>query len=261
MQQEQRDWVRLVCTRTGMPAAAQQKLEAAARTAFSSEVWQAAEGLTDPDRAQQSWECLKSLLAPDPDGWKILFVQLSRTRETAQRLARSGFTEKEIWDTLEAFSRFVREREAAGFLDFDRDFWTWRQTSGRVVRLGCLEYEPLDDCVMLHIPSDAQLTEEEVDASLTRAKKRWGTRAFYCDSWLLAPALDELLPAQSRIRSFRARFEQESARPEGTEFVRWVFDCTPLPPDQWPEKTRLQKAIKAHVCAGGKIGSARGRLK
>lgn len=229
MQQEQRDWVRLVCARTGMPAAAQQKLETAARTAFSPKVWQAAEGLTDPDRAQQSWECLKSLLAPDPDGWKMLFVQLSRTRETAQRLARSGFTEEEIWSTLEAFSRFVREREATGFLDFDRDFWTWRQTSGRVVRLGCLEYEPLDDCVMLHIPSDAQLTEEEVDASLTRAKKRWGTRAFYCDSWLLAPALDELLPTQSRIRSFRAAFSTaaRSSAVRGAQSARAaVFSST-----------------------------------
>lgn len=66
IQREPLDWVRLVCARTGMPAAARQKLEAAARTAFSPKVWQAAEGLTDPDRAQQSWECLKSL---PPDQW------------------------------------------------------------------------------------------------------------------------------------------------------------------------------------------------
>ena len=88
MQQEQRDWVRLVCARTGMPAAAQQKLETAARTAFSPKVWQAAEGLTDPDRAQQSWECLKSLLAPDPDGWKKMCIR-DRSHPLAKRTKMS----------------------------------------------------------------------------------------------------------------------------------------------------------------------------
>ena len=254
-------WVRRVCRNIEMPGPAQKELERAARTQLPPQVWTVARGLGDPDRAEESWKKLKVLLEPDPDGWKMLFVQLSQTGVALDRLKRQGFEEQEGWDTLGAFSRFVREQLACGRCAFDRDFWTWRQTSGRIVRLGCLEYEPLEDRVMLHIPSGADLSAPALDASLARARVHWEEAPFCCESWLLSPALEALLPPDSRIRAFRGRFALESACPQGDEFVRWVFEGTSLPPAQWPERTRLQRAIKAHVRAGGSIGSGLGVLK
>ena len=82
-----------------------------------------------------------------------------------------------------------------------------------------------------------------------------------CCSWLLAPALAELLPEDSGIRRFAGDYRLCGVMENDQEFYRWLFQCEPpLPAEDLPERTSLQRAAKAHLAAGGKIGAASGVL-
>ena len=82
----------------------------------------------------------------------------------------------------------------------------------------------------------------------------------YCDSWLLSPSLKELLPEGSRILAFAARFRLLSADAEAQGYRQWVFKNPSLSPEEFPERTSLQRNMKKFVLAGGKVGSGRGIL-
>ena len=83
---------------------------------------------------------------------------------------------------------------------------------------------------------------------------------FACDSWLLSPALKELLPEESRILQFQNRFEVKSWNKEEDAYLEWVFKRKDLPLEKLPEETSLQRKMKAYVLQGGKIGEAYGEI-
>lgn len=65
----------------------------------------------------------------------------------------------------------------------------------------------------IHIPSDADLSCDKVNASLQQAAACFEAAfphtaawPFTCESWLLSPVLEQLLPADSRILSFQKLF-------------------------------------------------------
>lgn len=80
-----------------------------------------------------------------------------------------------------------------------------------------------------------------------------------CGSWLLAPALNGLLPEDSGIRRFAGDYRIYDVDEEDQEFYEWLFGgCKPM--EELPERTSLQRAVKAHLAAGGRLGMARGIL-
>ena len=146
----------------------------------------------------------------------------------------------------------------------------------RLFRIGELEYELAEDSgegyISLHIPSDAVLDAGRLNDSLERAKaflrdyfpERYGER-FLCESWLLSPALADLLPADSRIRRFRRAFTITDIFPDDDSALQWVFGTAEkqkdtVVPEDLPEKTSLQRAMKARLLSGRKPGSAIGIL-
>ena len=159
-----------------------------------------------------------------------------------------------------------------GRYGFDRDWWTWRILCGRLVRLGALEYEqaeyqgpafagmvPGQPCLHLHIPSDADLSDQARRQSYARAWARWEL-PIVCESWLLAPALDKLLPADSRLRRFRAEFVPGPAEEDAEDVYQWLFQGEKRL-DRLPQTTSLQRAAKAWLEEGKKIGIGWGRLR
>ena len=174
--------------------------------------------------------------------------------------------------------------EITGEWDFDRGFWTWRQTGGLLYRLGTLEFEykslgnspappglsPEDGILSVHIPSDASLSREELDRSYAWAAEFFASagtfclsgppKAVLCGSWLLSPVLDGLLPQSSGIRRFAGDYERYYVREEDTSFYRWVFGAV-RPAEELPEDTGLRRAIKRRLLAGGLVGMACGELK
>ena len=161
---------------------------------------------------------------------------------------------------MKCFTRFVTEHlESYGRYGFDRGFWTVRQLSGVLFRIGELEYETRDDGIHLHIPSDAVLEKPRLRSSWEAARAMLGEADMVCHSWLLSPDLPGLLDEDSRILDFQRNFAIHSPEPDDS-FRQWVFKDPGCPDAQLPEDTRLQRRLKAFLLAGNTFHAARGTL-
>ncbi len=245
--------------------------------------------LTSPQTAGSAWKETAARLPAweEDDGMAQLAAVLAAACETQKIYRQAGISEEIFLSTMGCLSRFLAEtKEITGRWAFDRGFWTWRQTGCLLFRLGELEYEyapaergpcpriqPGDPALHVHIPSDAVLTRERLDASYAQAWRFYSAegapfcgngppKTMVCDSWLLAPALDELLPETSGIRQFAGDYERIRINGENTSFYRWLFrKAVPAPLEELPEDTSLQRAVKVRLAAGGNVGSAWGALR
>lgn len=226
--------------------------------------------LTDFDRAEEGYRTLVQLFPGDD--MTMLACQLEAASLCCSRMMALGVPEQVMVDTMKCFTRFLAEtREMTGQDRFDREWWTWRQTGGRLLRIGQLEYElvPEQKVVSLHIPSDALFTPEKVDESLEEAGKlldriypEYAGADYVCHSWLMSPKLKELLKEDSNILSFQNRFRITHVEPENRDFIGWLFRVKgDTPVENLPENTTLQRNAKALLLSGGSIGEAGGVLK
>lgn len=242
------------------------------------ELQSAIRNLTKSDSAMEAQVLLAGLTAPveGASGMGQLAGMLAAACLTRRMYERWGIPDSVFRATMDCFPRFLREtRELTGKWIYDRSFWTWRQTSGLLFRLGTLEFEYAktdgEPFLSVHIPSDAKLTQEELRKSYGEAKRFWERYGealcpygkpgmIRCSTWLLSPELAGLLPEDSGIRRFAAGYEITDFRPENESFYRWLF-AGKKTWEELPEKTSLQRTVKAHLAAGGKIGIASGRFK
>lgn len=225
--------------------------------------------LTCPRHSRAAYGSLAALV--DPEDMGMLACQLRSACLTYERYRKRGIPDSVFYDTMGCYRRFLGEAYAMyGIWKFDRAWWTWRQLSMRLFRIGQLEYEILYEkrVICLHIPSDAVISEENLHSSLKEAKAFF--REFYpkcrswpfvCGSWLLSPELKKLLPDSSNIRRFQKRFLLLSRNPDAKDHMQWLFAVGEDAPLQTlPEGTSLRKNAKAHLLRGGKIGTALGIL-
>lgn len=228
--------------------------------------------LLDVDTFEAGAARLHERLAPDEDGAKILSAMIEAATMSAREYAARGIPKEIYFATMECFARFVKERlEGYGDCAFDRWWWTGRQTSLKLFRLGALEYEMCEEAagreVSIHIPSHADLSAEEVERSLRMAAAffgkyfpAYGGVPYTCTSWMLHPAFVPLLGPASRIAAFAARFDIENTW-ETDDFIFFIFKRNDIAPEDFPENTSLQRAVKKIVLNGGRLGIARGRLR
>lgn len=243
----------------GMPAEACERILETHTGISSEKEEELCARLCDPQGYDGAYNELKELLQTDADGFAMLQVMLRAAEISRRKYRERGISEKIFADTMGCFSRFVREYKVCfGHYGFDRGFWTGRQLSLSLFRLGTLEFETNG---AVHIPSDADLSEAALDESFAKAREFFPSVRFCCDSWLLSPVLGELLPPDSRINRFRERFEIQSVDENNDGYKFWVFQNSNIRAEDFPERTSLQRAVKRHVLAGGKIGEAFGFLK
>ena len=203
---------------------------------------------------------------------KILTLMLVCCGETWKLYDSLGISNEIYIATLKCFPRFIEEHfESYGTYGFDRDFWTMREISGHLFRLGALEFElTVEDgakAVHIHIPSDADLSCRARRSSYAAARTfisrffpAYTDAPFICTSWLLSPALKECLPESSRILSFQSEYEVTEVFPNHDQFLTWVYKRPDIPLADLPEDTSLQRNLKKYLLAGRKVGEAAGRL-
>lgn len=242
----------------------------------------AVQGLANPERRVESWQTLKSMLGDDPCGFRMLYWMLyAAGAYTFPEYCRLGIPDNVFDSTMACFTRFVEEHKVSyGDYGFDRDFWTYRQLSTRLFRLSNLEFELAYDAkdvpsvagvprvINLHIPSDAHLDPDHCDQSIARSRSffarffpDWPGVPYMCESWLLSPALEQLLPEHAHILDFQHRFDILETRPDAQDWREWVFQRDPAPIADLPERTSLQRAMKQFLLDGGKVGIGIGRLR
>lgn len=227
-------------------------------------------------RREETWEEgmaeTEAALAPDPDGFKMLTCQLNCGLACRKDYENLGFSREVYIDTMKCFSRFVNEHMVSfGRYGFDRGFWTVRQISAKLFRIGVLEYEVVVDengrkAISIHIPSDAKLEKDLLRQSWLEAKRllppafpEFADAPWGCGSWLLAPVLQEMLPEDSRILIFRSGYKILSTYPD-PGFKEWVYKRMDIPDEDLPEDTSLQRKLKAYLLAGNAFHSGMGML-
>lgn len=220
------------------------------------------------------------LCAESPDGMAILTVYLKAACLTKEAYSQNSIPKEIFIDTMRCFSRFLQEamlRE--GKYVFNRAFWAWRHLSCTIFRLGTLEFEYRtilsDEAVppklkagapvlSVHIPSDAALTDIELENSYNQANSFFKSHAQFlcphglpqaiiCGSWLLSVPLRECLKPSSGILKFAQDYEIYHANDDDDSFYQWLFN-NKKPPVQLPQATSLQRAVALHVQQGGKVG-------
>lgn len=279
--------LRELCVKTNMPASVTEKVIGYAENYDFSAAEEFYPGLFSLETGNASVDGLKACFGEnDPDSLLMLTVMLTAALRTGRTYAEKGMSEKVWLDTMGCFSRFVREdRVSYGKDCFTRAFWAYRQLAMTLFRIGTMEYEmaplhgaPVDlpelkaengePALSLHIPSDADLSRESLDASYAEAKEFFARfypdykyRCGWCGSWIISPKLKDVLPETSRILVFQSDFIYTNIREESDSYKMWVYKNADLQPEDFPEDTSLQRRLKAYVLAGHNPGSAEGILK
>lgn len=251
-----------LCEKIGMPREVTEQV--LSYTVFDRQLLT---GLTHSATAADTYRVLKSSCR---NGMELLAYSLQAARLTYEAYRALGIDECVFLDTMKCFSRFVGETYTnCGVYDFDRGWWTYRQLSLSLFRLGELEYEYLDSehKVSIHIPSDADISLDLCRESYARylefTERFFPDKAAYtpiCESWLLSPALKELLPPSSRIRAFASCFRVTAWNRDATDYLTWVFGKPTADDSSLPENTSLQRSVKQVLLNGGTIGAAYGEL-
>lgn len=164
-----------------------------------------------------------------------------------------------IWGTMSAswFPRFFDiTRFALGRLQFEiMDSWFEYDDDD-------IHIKKEDKIINVHIPSSGKLLQEDcLDAykqayDFYKEYQRDGVLYMYCHSWLLEPALEEILDENSNIIKFKRNYRVFRTDKRGTFPDAWrVFmKKEDVPIEEYPEDNSLQKNIKEYLLKGNTIG-------
>ena len=278
------DAVGELCREIAMPDEAVKGIVAAIETCDYSGMDEMFCGLFSLETGNAAVRAFQEKYRDTPESFKALAAYLAAALHTRELYARLGVPQDIFRESVAVFARAVNEhRESYGFYGFNQDFWIFRMLSANLFRLGVLEYEiytcpaemtvgeyagPGDAMISVHIPSDAVMTRQALDESYAWAKEFFAhffpnfhyKRAF-TDTWLLSPALKDLLPPTSRILEFQSDYEIIRYNPDGGSPMQRIFKNTYEDLHELPEHTTLQRNAKQFLLGGGKIGDALGVLK
>lgn len=259
-----------LCRKINMPDEVTRKL---VKIHSTLEVFPCLDLLTQEETWTEGLTQLKEALGEDAGGMKRLCCMLRCALRAKAEYDRLGISEEIYVDTMAAFSRFVREHmDSFGCYGFNRGFWTTRQVSCKLFRIGQMEYELTtlngDPVISLHIPTDVDLRPEVLRPSMKeglagfyRLFPEYEGKKVYCHSWLLSPLLKGLLPEGSNILRFQELFDIEPEGTPGNDVLLWVFKNPKLPKEDYPENTSLQRKLKQFFLSGGQFLEGRGYLK
>lgn len=225
------------------------------------------------ETAEKGCEQIRALLGDDPNGMKMLYVVLQMAGETWEKYRKKGIPADIFAQTMKLAPRFLRSRHGwSGEWKFVHGWWIWRELAMVEFRVGCLEYELVEEegrrFISLHIPSDADMSAESIDASFASFRAflhtyypEWENLPWECDSWMMSPALEQLLPEGSKILAFQRRFQVLEENEDSMGVLEWVFPGYSEVSEHLPENTSLQRKMKKWLLGGKKVGWTRAVLR
>ena len=229
-------------------------------------------GRLSPDPAAPRWP-LPPLERP-PGRAAYVTALLATVGSVRAEHARRGVPEDVSWLSLAELGRQLRlHRRATGRFGTDEPGWLANAWSGRLLTVGRLQGEYVDEATAsLHIPETGPLAPEAVAESLARLRAGWprwygcAPRDWRCDSWLLDPALVEVLGERSNIVRFQRRFVlvPGGERIADAGVLYFVFGrrdvAVPEGLGELPQRTRLERAVVERLKSGGHWVARVGRL-
>lgn len=108
-----------------------------------------------------------------------------------------------------------------------------------------------DYILSVHIPKGADVSDEALAKSMAEAQSFFRKHypeveicAFYCRSWLMDPALADILPEGAKIISFQNFFTRYPVKSTGKEIFVFILKEQPSSPEDIPETTSLFRAVR-----------------
>ena len=226
--------------------------------------------INDKEIVEKLDKMISDHVGEDPDGIKTLWEDLNIAILSFGEYQKKGIPVSIFTDTMKFCTRFLSEHHKTyGCYRFPWGWWFPRQLSLREFRIGALEYEyEKEECIQIHIPSDADLSPQSVQSSLSLFQDfcrqyypLWENLEMRCESWLLSPALKNILPDGSNILAFQKLFDITETDYGSTAVLDWVFPGFHDISENLPENTSLQASMKRYLLEGKKIGWSKGILR
>ena len=198
--------------------------------------------------------------------------------ETKARYEKAGYSEDLYWDAMKDLKYKMEEtQQVYGVWGVYCGPWLASFILLKCFCLGRLQFEilpgefhyelaghtlkPHDPVVNVHIPSSGKLAYEDVLDAYSRAAKFFGHLFpdgavwFHCETWMLYPQVNALLPA-GNMKRFSEDFDIVHACIDPNQDDRYrVFLLPPdVPITEYPEKNTLQKNLKAWLLEGNTMG-------
>ncbi len=196
-------------------------------------------------------------------GALVILSNLEKAHQSGMPLGSAGFEEAEG-----SFSAAVKETDAA-YIGHEienhrilREERVYPKAEWEVfLRAG-------EKIVNVHIPRKTDLTPEKIQAAYEGAREivarcypEYSVKTFVCSSWMMDPALNEMLGEQSRISQFSARYMRYPIISDGKGVFTFVFHPSDFEKlSQLPEQTTLQRKLKEKYLKGEYIYSYTGIL-
>ncbi|MDQ6419111.1 acyltransferase domain-containing protein [Paenibacillus sp. LHD-117] len=231
----------------------------------------------------------KSRFIADPDGFFKSINQTvgyrRRLLEFFVRLAMDAHREYQMRDISDDvyFDTFTDIRiwceickRTYGEYGIQEYSWLQEHVRFRLFRLGRLQFQPyafdrdldIDGfkvksgqvVLNVHIPEGEPLSPESAERSFRQAESffRGIPPVFMCRSWLLYPGLERVLKPDSNILRFQRMFRIHETDETSKQAEERIFGRTQEIPSEYEASTSLQRAAKADLMAGGKLGSGFG---
>ena len=218
-------------------------------------------------------------IAEQPPAVRLRFC-LMMAGEVWEQYQMAGISEK-IWlDTMSDIriwsDKYRRETGGTGLVQTG---WLAHHLTLELFRLGRLQFEPtrLEEPVpspsgllgpgtpalSVHIAAGEPLDHDAALDSYGQAKTFFKNPSpvFVCYSWLLSPALPELLPPESNILAFQRDYALFGTDEADRQAEERIFGAPRDDFAAYPEGTTLQRRAKAWLLSGKKIPSGAGVLR
>lgn len=184
---------------------------------------------------------------------------------------------KEGCDNIRLWADFNLNKNGYYGIEFEFACWIYNILTKSVVRLGRLEFEDFKlefdvEClgqffpkgtrvINTHIPATGPLNYEDCIKSYDLALDYYklDKAIFMCESWLLAPCLDEMVSENSNINKFRKNYETFKVLWDSRLFEERIFDGNIYDdPNKYKATTSLQKKAKEKLLNGEKLPTVYG---
>ncbi len=191
-----------------------------------------------------------------------ILITLKRVHRSGMPLGSAGFEDEEG-----AFSAAFEETETEFIGNPVENFRIQKEKKHFSKEEWEYGYGPGDDVIGIHIPRNTDLSPEKISLAYKEALEKlksafpeFSPKAITCSSWLMDPALNEILGEKSKISSFSMPYERHPNRNNGRDIFGYVFPhgCNDF--SLLPEDTSLQRKLKEKYLKGEYIYSYTGAI-
>lgn len=221
------------------------------------------------------------------NGMAIPMLVLGGLETLVVRYRNKGIPFSVMVDTLDDFRLWMEKHEHEHGRWGLEDDWLINHVSFRLFRLGRLQYrlermpkgilDHLSDekynfygdyVLGIHIQERSKLDEEKCRRSIREAERffinyfpEWRTKMFVCNSWLLDPQLEKLLPENSNIIRFQRLFTYFFVGGgDQMDTIKRIFGWRGMDLRTASHNTTLQRAVSDYLLQGHTLQNGGGYI-